>query len=152
MNTPEFLSFFPGFRYQTLDDKSMKGAVPKRLAIKRLQTFHPSTWYTDEKLSNMNMEGAGIFFTPNNFSNANRRLASNCIGVNAWFTESDSGTKESQMERIKKNSFLEPSFIVETSSSLHTYWLAKDASISNFRRIQEKLIHYFNGDKAIKDI
>lgn len=67
--------------------------------------------------------------------------------INAHFMECDDLSFEEQM--IKIEAFpLEPSLIVKTQKSLHTYWLMKDASVSDFRMIQKRLAAHFEGDKT----
>ena len=151
MTTSEFLSFFPGFRYQTLDDKAMKGAVPKREALKHLVTFDQMKEYFDYELLRKNAWGAGIFFTPNNFAHARRRQANQCEGVNAWFAEADGKSKRDQW-KVATRLPLQPSFIVETANSLHLYWLARNATKGRFRDIQTSLIYHIGGDNANKDL
>jgi replicative DNA helicase len=52
-----------------------------------------------------------------------------------------------QLEIIK-NFPLEPSIIVRTSKSLHTYWLLDNGDIKQFREIQQRLAAYFHSDAA----
>ncbi|WP_242965278.1 DNA-primase RepB domain-containing protein [Petroclostridium xylanilyticum] len=61
--------------------------------------------------------------------------------------ECDSLSFEEQLAAIEAFP-VEPSLIVRTKKSLHTYWLMKDAKVENFRRVQKRLIAKFNGDPA----
>lgn len=140
------MSYFPGYLIQTLDDKSAKEAVPFRQPLMELVKCGDPKAFNIDLLKEMNGKGAGIYFTPNNFSGA-RRLADNCKGINAWFMECDDCSKEDQMKMIDASK-LPPSFIVETGKSYHCYWLAKDGKIENFREMQKRLIEAFDADKS----
>ena len=66
----------------------------------------------------------------------------------AQFMECDDGSFDEQLKKIF--SFpLEPSIIVKTRKSLHTYWLLRDGKIKRFREIQQQLIAYFGSDDKI---
>jgi putative DNA primase/helicase len=65
--------------------------------------------------------------------------------INAQFMECDDVSIEEQMAQIEAFP-IEPSLIVKTKKSLHTYWLMKDAEVSSFRRVQKKLAARFHGD------
>lgn len=67
--------------------------------------------------------------------------------INAQFMECDDIPLEEQWEKI--TSFpLEPSIVVKTRKSLHTYWLTRGADVSAFRDVQKRLAAYFGGDRA----
>jgi hypothetical protein len=116
MTTKDFLSHFKGFYIKTLDDKHSKDAIPFREALAEIQTEGPPSKFSGPQLAELNSRGAGIFFTPNNFSKGLGRKAEQCEGINAWFAESDSLTKGEQMFNILASP-LEPSFVVETAKS-----------------------------------
>jgi putative DNA primase/helicase len=61
--------------------------------------------------------------------------------------ECDSLSFKEQLAAIEEFP-VEPSLIVRTKKSLHTYWLMKNAKLENFRRVQKCLIAKFNGDPA----
>lgn len=140
MKITKFLSFFPGFYLQTFDDKGKDKALTKH---------GPPGQFKPGELNELNNKGAGIFFTPNKFSKS--RKANLCEGVNAWFFEIDNLSLDEQWDKVC-NSPLMPSFVVKTKKSLHCYFLAKDGSIENFKRVQQGLIQYFDADSACKDI
>lgn len=84
-----------------------------------------------------------IFFVVNTGGQTDQEI----IRINAQFVECDDLPLEEQLAQI--NAFpLEPSIVVRTRKSLHTYWLMKDAKVEDFRRIQRKLITCFHGDPA----
>lgn len=102
------------------------------------------------KLSNMekelhkhNKENRGVFFTVNFGGHED----SDITRINAQFVECDDLTFEEQLARIEAFP-LEPSIIVKTRKSLHTYWLMKNADVGSFRRVQKQLIAQFHGDKT----
>ncbi len=140
-STKEFMKNFPDFHIQTFDDKKSKRSC--------LTTCGTPKSYTMEKLLELNQKGAGIFFSPNRFPKV--RKQSECTGVNAWFFEIDGIDKEEQIKRIFEGPLM-PSFFLDSRNSKHCYFLAKDGSIDNFRRIQEGLIHYYGADNACKDL
>lgn len=66
----------------------------------------------------------------------------------AQFMECDELSLEEQREQI--DSFeLEPSAIIQTRKSLHTYWFLKDGDILRFREIQLRFAKRFHGDAAV---
>ena len=146
MTTVEFLKHFPDFCVQTFDDNQAEGAV-KDLS---LTTAGKPTAYTAAKITSLNRKGAGIYFTPNAFPTGERK-ALLCTRVNAWIVECDDLSIADQWKNLKASP-LAPSFVVQTKSSLHAYWLAKDGSINNYQAVIRGLIKYFHGDEACKDI
>lgn len=146
MTTKEFLSHFPKFAIQTFDDNNKKGETKDP----RLITCGNPSNYTLEKIKNLNEQGAGIYFTPNQFPTGERK-AVNCTGVNAWIVECDTLTLEQQWKNLA-DSPLKPSLIVQSKNSLHAYWLARDGTIQNYQKIVKGLIKHFQGDEACKDI
>ena len=144
-----FLACFPGHYFQTLDDKSMKGADPPRDSLPELVRHGSSSAFTLDQLRELNEKGAGIFFSPNSFPQQRKKEL--CQGVNAWFMEIDGVSKDEQMKKLHEAP-LPPSIIVESGNSYHAYWLAKDATVDGFDRIVRALIHFFDSDPACKDI
>ena len=136
-----FLANFPDHFIQTFDDRPEKD--------KSLTRSGPPSNFSGTELSQLNAQGAGIFFSPNRFSKQRKKEL--CEGVNAWYMEIDGISKQEQWEKIKKSP-LRPSAIVDSRNSLHCYWFAKDGTIENFDRIIRGIIQYFNSDTACKDI
>ena len=151
MTREEFLQHFTGYYLKTLDDKASKEAIPKRKSLYELIVEGQPSKFTNEKLNDLNKQGAGIFFTTCDFTGAESRKSENCVGVNSWFMECDNCSKEDQMIKIKASP-LPPTFIVETGKSYHCYWLSKDGIKENFREIQTRLVNHFDADPANKDL
>lgn len=143
-----FKDVFPNAWFITLDDKGNKGSEPKREPRKDLIKEHGNNPDIQE-LIRLNQEGAGVFFTPNQFTT--RRITTECLGVNAWIMEKDDLSKEEQLKLIEASP-LPPSIIVESGKSLHAYWLAKNGTVDNYRTVVKGLIQYFKSDEACKDI
>lgn len=96
-----------------------------------------------------NKKGYGIFWVVNDFEGARKK--ENLKKINFWYCDIDEGTKEEQLNRIKKL-LIQPSFIIETKKGYHCYWGVKgSASLENFERIEAKLIELLNGDTHCKD-
>jgi putative DNA primase/helicase len=96
------------------------------------------------KLKEHNEENRGIFFVVNYGGNEDNEIKR----VNAQFVENDELSIKEQYESLM--SFpLEPSIIVKTKKSLHSYWLIKDGDVKLFREVQKKLAEHFHGDKSI---
>lgn len=103
-----------------------------------------------EKLKEYNKRGYGIFWSPNKFKDGKRKAE--CLEkINFWIADIDDGSKEEQMERIKKLP-IEPSTIVETKKGYHCYWRAENATEENYRAIEEGLIKRLNADPHCKDV
>jgi putative DNA primase/helicase len=96
-----------------------------------------------ETLKKHNARHRGIYFVVN----CGGHEDSDITRINAQFVECDDLSFEEQMERIEAFP-VEPSLIVKTQKSLHTYWLMKEAKVSAFRRVQKRLIAQFQGDKS----
>jgi len=94
-----------------------------------------------ETLLKHNIEERGIFYVVNFGGNSDDDITR----INAQFVENDDLPLEEQLAMIKAFP-LEPSLIVKTQKSLHTYWLIKDGDVKKFRRIQRGLIAHFNAD------
>lgn len=103
-----------------------------------LKDFHSKI----ELLKSYNRAKRGIFFVVNSGGHSDKSIN----GINAQFFECDDLTIEEQLENIKKFP-LEPSIIVQTRKSLHVYFLIEQGKVENFRRIQEKLVEVFKGDR-----
>lgn len=146
MTTKEFLHHFQNFAIQTFDDCNEKGKTKDP----RLISCGKPSDYTAERIKQLNENGAGIYFTPNQFPEGIRK-AMNCTGVNAWIVENDTLTIDEQWKNLEACPLL-PSFIVQSKNSLHAYWLSKDGTIENYQKIVKGLIKYFQGDEACKDV
>lgn len=96
-----------------------------------------------DTLKKHNAKNRGIYFVINYGGHED----SDITRINAQFMECDDLSFDEQMARIKAFP-IEPSLIVKTKKSLHTYWLTKDAEVSAFRRVQKRLIAQFDGDKT----
>lgn len=96
-----------------------------------------------ETLKKHNAKNRGIFFVVNYGGHEDADI----IRINAQFVECDSLSFEEQLAAIEAFP-IEPSLIVKTKKSLHTYWLMRNASVEDFRRVQKRLIAKFNGDPA----
>ena len=140
MEPSQFIKCFPKFYLQTFDD-----SVEKRREL----TWCGKPSETSEKaLRTLNLGGAGVFFTPNQFTKS--RKAEFCEGINSWFFEIDNLSLDEQWDKITKAPLM-PSLIVKTKKSFHCYYLADKGTIRNFRRVQMGLIKYFDSDPACKD-
>lgn len=90
-----------------------------------------------------NNQGRGIYFVINYGGHEDCDITR----INAQFMECDNLTFDEQLAQIKAFP-LEPSLIVKTRKSLHCYWLIKNGKVTDFRRIQRKLVAGFNADPA----
>ena len=122
-------------------DKDERQEPPKNLqgklsAYKSIQT----------PLDRDNAAGYGIFFVVNGDGQSDAEVKH----ARAQFIEIDDKPFTEQLDIIGKFP-VEPSIIVKTRKSLHTYWILKDGDIKRFRGIQERLITYFNSDTSIKN-
>jgi len=90
-----------------------------------------------------NQKNRGIYFVVN----AGGHEDNDITRINAQFMECDDASIEEQWARIQAFP-LEPSIVVKTRKSLHTYWLVRDASVASFRRVQRELVAHFDGDKS----
>lgn len=96
-----------------------------------------------DTLKKHNAMNRGIYFVVNYGGHEDNDITR----INAQFMECDDLSLEDQLAQI--NAFpLEPSLIVKTQKSLHTYWLVKEAEVASFRRVQKRLIAHFGGDKS----
>lgn len=100
------------------------------------------------ELQKLNADKCGIFIAVNGGNNDKETKALN--KCRAQFMEIDTLPLEEQLQKIQQFA-LEPSIIVRTRKSLHTYWLLKDGSIKNFRKVQLQLCAYFHSDTALQN-
>lgn len=106
-------------------------------------------YITLDNALNWNERRYGIFLTVQAFNG--HRKKENLERIIAWAIDIDDGTKEEQKARIRKSP-LPPSSVVESKNGFHCYWLASNATIENFDRIQQMLVAFFNADKNAKDL
>ena len=144
LNVPleEFLRpfFGPSERIclRVFDDKktgTFKGA--------KLETTLPGIPDLMPTLRKHNEKNRGIYFVINFGGHEDAEITR----INAQFMECDDLSLEEQLKQIEAFP-LEPSFIVKTRKSLHTYWLMRDAKVEKFRQIQKGLAEKFGGDRA----
>lgn len=144
LNVPleEFLRpfFGPSERIclRVFDDKktgTFKGA--------KLETTLPGIPDLMPTLRKHNEKNRGIYFVINFGGHEDAEITR----INAQFMECDDLSLEEQLKQIEAFP-LEPSFIVKTRKSLHTYWLMRDAKAEKFRQIQKGLAEKFGGDRA----
>lgn len=96
-----------------------------------------------DTLKKHNGKNRGIYFVVNSGGHEDAEITR----INAQFMECDELSLDEQLKQIEAFP-LEPSFIVKTRKSLHTYWLVKDAKTADFRRVQKRLAAQFHGDKT----
>jgi putative DNA primase/helicase len=150
LNIPleEFLRpfFDPGEKVciRIFDDRktgTFKGAKLET-SIAEISTLEPM-------LHKHNQQNRGIYFVVNYGGNEDCDITR----INAQYMECDDLSLEDQLAQIEAFP-LQPSLIVKTRKSLHTYWLMNQRDtgpnygVTAFRRIQKKLIAQFKGDKA----
>lgn len=144
LNVPleEFLRpfFGPGERIclRVFDDKragTFKGA--------KLETTLAGIPGLMDTLKKHNEKNRGIYFVVNFGGHEDGEISR----INAQFVECDELSLEEQLKQIEAFQ-LEPSIIVKTRKSLHTYWLIRDGVAADFRRVQKRLAAQFQGDRA----
>lgn len=96
-----------------------------------------------ETLKRHNEKNRGIYFVVNFGGHEDAEITR----INAQFMECDELSLDEQLKQIEAFP-LEPSLIVKTRKSLHTYWLIKDGDVAAFRRVQKRLAVQFHGDKT----
>lgn len=102
------------------------------------------------KIDELNSKWAGIFFSVNPMIEGKRDKES-VVWISSWICEIDWMDKELQKKLID-NCPLKPSMIIESSSSYHLYWFAKDWKIENWASVCYGLRNYFDWDPAVVDI
>lgn len=152
-----FLSaFFPDEQepiyLRFLDCKTLDGKeLPKQLKrggqnVESSRSLIKQGGFSAQSIQGANTE-QGIYFVVNAGGNSNKDITR----FNAFFVESDTLTIEEQNERLN-NAPLLPSIRVETNKSLHAYWLIQDGcTAQEWRKMQKRLIEYFDGDTSIKN-
>lgn len=109
----------------------------------KLETTLPGIPDLMDTLKKHNEKNRGIYFVVNFGGHEDAEITR----INAQFMECDELSLDEQLKQIEAFA-LEPSFIIKTRKSLHTYWLVKDAKVADFRRVQKRLAAQFHGDKA----
>ena len=105
-----------------------------------------ATSETRQQLSELNKRN-GIYFLVNAGGHEDKDITR----FNAFFVESDEGSLEEQHERLN-TAPLETSIRVETKKSIHAYWLLEgDCTEADWRKVQKRLIAYFNADPQNKN-
>lgn len=103
----------------------------------------------ERTLKRYNADNYGIFFVVNGGGQKDEDVKK-AGKAKAQFMEVDDYSISEQLDII--NAFpLEPSIVVRTRKSLHSYWLLQDGDIKRFRSIQEKMIQKFGSDPRIKN-
>lgn len=105
-----------------------------------LNFTHAETW---------NKQEWGLFWTVNRFNGPRRK--EHCEQVLAWAVDLDSGTKLTQLKKIKQGPII-PSAVIETARGHHAYFNAKEGDPENYRDIVERLVEFYDGDKNAKDV
>ena len=96
-----------------------------------------------DTLKKHNEKNRGIYFVVNFGGHEDSEITR----INAQFMECDELPLDEQLKQIEAFP-LEPSLIVKTRKSLHTYWLIKDGDVAAFRRVQKRLVAQFHGDRS----
>jgi putative DNA primase/helicase len=115
----------------------------------KLETSIAEISALEPMLHKHNQQDRGIYFVVNYGGHEDGDITR----VNAQYMECDDLSLEDQLAQIEAFP-LQPSLIVKTRKSLHTYWLMSqrntgpDHGVAAFRRIQKKLIAQFKGDKT----
>ena len=88
-------------------------------------------------------EKCGVYFVVNSGGNSDVEISR----YNAFFVENDNRSIEEQHLALD-NAPIQPNVRNETKKSVHAFWLVDgDCSEEDWREIQARLIHYFDGDK-----
>ena len=139
--------YFRTVYFRTFTDNKSKAADPARDGRNKAVDFDrlPAL---EKQLREENAAGRGVYFVVNGGGQSDREVKYPV----AQFMEMDEGTFAEQLDLI--NQFpLQPSLIVKTKKSLHTYWLLYEdrARIDYWKTLQERLIYCFDSDKSIKN-
>jgi hypothetical protein len=92
-------------------------------------------------------ETHGLYFVVNEGGDSGRDITR----FTAFFVENDEASIEDQ-QRLLDAAPVQPSIRVVTRKSVHAYWLIEgDCTADEWRIMQQRLIEYFDGDRAITD-
>ncbi len=131
------------FTFQTFDD-SDEGR-PQLVRI-----FHGTLVQHSQALSDLNVQGAGIFVTINQTDLLGRKAA-NIIKVRCYFTDTDGAPLKPIIKAARDGSVL-PLMLIESSpGNYHVYWKA-GCNLSEFRQVQVALAEKFATDKSVIDL
>lgn len=128
---------------QTFDDNKERKDI--KLASKIINKQENYT-----KIDELNTKWAGIFFSVNPMLEWKRDKES-VVWISSWICEIDWMDKKIQLAIIN-NCPLKPSMIIESNSSYHLYWFAKDWTKEKRYDICNWLRNYFDWDPAVVDI
>lgn len=151
MNLNNFLStFFPNddeqihFRaIKPKDAPQTNSNFTKVLAFTRQQLNDNENLIELRRLNHLR----GLYFVVNAGGNTDAEITR----FNAVFVENDSLPIADQHEALDKCP-LPPSLRVQTKRSVHAYWLLDESCAEAvWRNLQERLITFFDGDKAVKN-
>lgn len=109
----------------------------------KLETTLPQLEKTLPLLREHNALMRGIYFVVNTGGHEDTDITR----INAQFMECDDIPLEEQWAQIAAFP-LEPSIVIKTRKSLHTYWLMREADVTAFRSIQKRLVKHFGGDRS----
>ena len=125
---------------RTFNDKNKSGSGEnKEILLSRFSAIVPH-------LREQNSRDRGIFFVVNGGGQSDKAVKH----ARAQFNDFDDYPFEEQIRRL--NEFpLEPSIIIKTKKSLHSYWILENGEIKLFRELQQRLIQYFGSDPVIKN-
>jgi len=104
----------------------------------------------EKRLQDLPQGNFVIGMAPNGSSAGGRRVAKNFDKVNALFIDRD-GTGPT-VKKLKALS-VPPDLIVHTSPNrFHAYWLVKDCTVKEFKRLQKLLAKKFGTDPSVCDV
>ena len=134
--------------FQTFDDSARKRP-------ELVRTLHGTLEEHQEELLDLNMKGAGIFFTVNETDGKGRKKE-NIIRVRAFFADFDTV----DFDRPKKLAtgamgFLPASVVIESSPGKHhAYWILDDGecALNEFSTIQKRIAHILGSDPKVCDL
>lgn len=125
--------------FQTFCDKGKNKALIKQV--------HGTLEEHFKTLAQLNLKGAGVFFTVNE-TDLKGRTTENIKKVRALFIDLD-GSPLPNFKELK----LFPNIIVKSSEGkYHCYWLVKDCPLESFSLYQQALATRFNSDPKVKDL
>ena len=126
--------------FQTFDDTAAKR---KHLA----KSFENSPMALDQ-LADMNLGGAGCFWTVNECDGTGKRCKENAVAVRFVFVDLDHAPLQPVID-----AGLKPTAIVESSPGrYHVYWGATDCVLEMFEKLQKALADMFDGDPKVCDL
>lgn len=125
--------------FQTFCDKGKNKALIKQV--------HGTLEEHFKTLAQLNLKGAGVFFTVNE-TDLKGRTTEHIKKVRALFIDLD-GSPLPNFKELK----LFPNIIVKSSEGkYHCYWLVKDCPLKSFSLYQQALATRFNSDPKVKDL